>query len=198
MATFFAYNRHLHQKYDSWEEFKQEYDRSHARVMFFNQIWPKVNSFGSRGHQMKNIVFHGDCFSLIILRYERNENKMAPSFCLVELVRNMYFLALKDQLQNLNSVQVRSRSYHDRSRSICISSEAAWRAKSFGTICASLSTSCRELLANIGSWPHLTSGDIPVTPNHHLHLDHHRWGSGHDPERNGWIMRNGKHSHISP
>ena len=71
--------------------------------------------------------------------------------------------------------QVRSRSGHDPNKSICKSSEADWQVKSFGTICASLSPSCRELLAKTGFWPHLTSGDLPVTPNHQLHLDHHRW-----------------------
>ena len=73
-------------------------------------------------------------------------------------------------------VKVRSTSGHDRSRSIRISSEAAWRAKSFGTICTSLSPSCRDLLAKTGLRPHLTSGDLPVTPNHQLRTDHHRWG----------------------
>ena len=43
--------------------------------------------------------------------------------------------------------QVRRRSGHGPSRSRRISPEAAWRAKSFGTIYASLSPSCRELLA---------------------------------------------------
>ena len=27
-----------------------------------------------------------------------------------------------------------------------------------------------------GLWPQLTSSDLLVTPQHHLHLDHHRWG----------------------
>ena len=43
--------------------------------------------------------------------------------------------------------QVSSWSGHDPSRSIYISFEEASRAKSFGTICASLSPFCRELLA---------------------------------------------------
>ena len=62
------------------------------------------------------------------------------------------------------------------SRSICISSDAARRAKSLGTICASLSPSCRDLLAKNGLWHHLTSGDLHVTLNRQLHPDLHRWG----------------------
>ena len=46
-----------------------------SRWRFFQQIWPNVNSFGSWGHQMKKIVFHGDVFSLIIYWYERYENE---------------------------------------------------------------------------------------------------------------------------
>ena len=99
----------------------------------------------------------------------------------------MYFLALKGQFKNLTSDQVRSRSGHDPSRSKCISSEAPWRAKSFGTICASISLSCRDLLVKNGLWPHLTSGDLPMTSDRQLHPDHHRWGewpwSG-----NNWVV----------
>ena len=50
------------------------------------------------------------------------------------------------------------------------------RLDEFGTIFSSLSPSCRELLAKNGLCPHVTSDDLPVTPYHHLHPDHHRWG----------------------
>ena len=57
--------------------------------------------------------------------------------------------------------------------------------QSFGTICASLSPSCRDLLSKNCLWCHLTSGDFPVTPDRQLHPDLHSWGSSHDPERMG-------------
>ena len=83
---------------------------------------------------------------------------------------------LKGKFENLTSGQVRSRPDHDPSRSLCTSSEAARRAKSFGTIFASLFPSCRDLLAKNGLWRHLTSGDLHVTPDRRLHPDLHRWG----------------------
>ena len=36
------------------------------QYFFFYRIWPQVNNFGSRCHQMKNYHFHGDGFSWII------------------------------------------------------------------------------------------------------------------------------------
>ena len=101
--------------------------------------------------------------------------KMTPS-CSPRRVRNMYFLTLKGQFENLASGQVRLRSDHDPGRSICTSSIAARRAKSFGTICASLSPSRRDLLAKNELWPHLISGDLPVTSDRQLHPDMNRWG----------------------
>ena len=78
-------------------------------------------------------------------------------------------------------------SGHDPRRLICISSEATWRAKSFGNICASLSPFCHELLAKNGLWPHLTSGDLLETPDHQLHPDLHRWGEWPWSWRIGWF-----------
>ena len=140
----------------------------------------RSTSFGSRGHQMKNYRFHGDGFSLITFVDVRDMKiKMRPpclecragsKYVLFDLGRPMSKFDLRS-----GQVKVRSRPGHNR-RSVCIYSEATWWAKSFGTIFASLSPSCREFLAKTGFWPHLTSGDLPVTPNHQLHLDHHRWG----------------------
>ena len=65
-------------------------------------------------------------------------------------------------------------------RSICKSSEVVnmqlLRVQSFGTICAPLASSWSDLLAKNRLWPHLISGDLPVTPDRHLHPDYHRWG----------------------
>ena len=71
---------------------------------------------------------------------------------------------------------------HDRSRLICISSEADWRAKSFGTICASLSSSCHELFAKTWFWPHLTSGDPPWPQSISCILMITDGATGHDAE----------------
>ena len=78
-----------------------------------------------------------------------------------------------------------------RSRSICMSSETAWRTKSLGSISASLSPSCCDLMAKNRLWRHVTSDDLSVTPDHQLHPD--QWSiitdgvSGHDSERIGWF-----------
>ena len=84
-------------------------------------------------------------------------------------------LALKGQFQNLTSHQARSRPGYVPSKPICISFEADWRAKSLGTICATISPSCRESLAKSGLWPHVTSYDFPW-PADQLHPDQHSWG----------------------
>ena len=78
--------------------------------------------------------------------------------CLVEPVRNMCLLILKDQFQNLTSGHARSSHVlwslimtQVVQYAICISSEAAWGAKSFGAICASASPSCHEL-SRVTAW----------------------------------------------
>ena len=83
--------------------------------------------------------------------------------------------------------RVRARSGHDRSRSICIASKTAWRAESFGTICASLSPSCRKLLAKTGFWSHLISMTSPWPPIISCTWIITDGVSGHDPERIGWF-----------
>ena len=94
---------------------------------------------------------------------------------------------LKGQFENLTSGQIRSRPGQGQimtqvgQYAVCTSSEAARRVKSFGTICASLSLSCCDLLAywrKKGLWRHLTSGDLPVTPDPQFHPDLHRWDEG--------------------
>ena len=102
----------------------------------------------------------------------------------------IYFFILKGQFQNFTSgqVKVRPRSDHDPSRSICTSPLAVWWAKPFGTICASQSPSCPDLLAKNGLWPHLTSGDLPVTPDRQLHPGHHRCGVWPWSWKNWWFL----------
>ena len=102
------------------------------------------------------------------------------------------FFNLEESISKFDfrSVQVkfRSRSGRDRSRSICISSEAARRAKSLGTICASLSPPYRIFfLSKTGFWPHLTSDDFLVTPIISCTCTITDGLSGHDPERIGWF-----------
>ena len=43
-------------------------------VAFFNQIWPNVNSFVSRGHQRKNYRFSLICFHCLLVLYDIHEN----------------------------------------------------------------------------------------------------------------------------
>ena len=85
--------------------------------------------------------------------------------------------------------QVRSRWDHDPTKSICTSFKATRRAKLFGTICASLSSSCRDSLAKNWWWPHLTSFDLrwprrdpPIVSCTRIITD---GVSAHDPERIG-------------
>ena len=84
-------------------------------------------------------------------------------------------------------VKVRSTSGHDRSRSIRISSEAAWRAESFGTICTSLSPPIviywqKQDFDLI--WPQVTSPWPPIISCVLIITD---GVSVHDSERIGWF-----------
>ena len=85
-------------------------------------------------------------------------------------------------------VKVRSRSDHDPSRSLCTFSEAARRAKSFGTIFASLFSSCRDLLAKKTDcdviWTQVTSSWPQIVGCTQICTD---GVSGHDTERIGWF-----------
>ena len=117
---------------------------------------------------------------------------MTPSFSPCQSGSKMYFLTLKSLFEiwkfDLRSghVKVRSRSYHDPSRSIC-TPEAARLAKSFGTICASPSPSCHDLLAKNGLWRHLTSGGLLVSPIVSCTQICTAGVSGHASEINGWF-----------
>ena len=69
---YFTNKRYYLQKYDNYEEFEKIIgELSSYPCDIFDQIWPNVNSFGSRGHQTKNVGFHGDGFSLITFLYDR-------------------------------------------------------------------------------------------------------------------------------
>ena len=85
-----------------------------------------------------------------ILTFDMGDTKieMTPSVSPRQPVRKMNFLTLKGQFQNLTSgqVKVRPRLDHDPSRSICTCFEVARRAESLGTVCVSLSPSCRDFL----------------------------------------------------
>ena len=91
----------------------------------------------------------------------------------------MYFLTLKGQFENLTSGQVRSRLDHDPSRSMCTSSEAACdpsRLEPFARFYLHpVATNWRKTECDL-IWSPLTSGDLPVTPDHQLRPGLHRWG----------------------
>ena len=55
-------------------------ENSNSPAAFFDWVWHKVNIFGSRGHQMKIIDFHGDVFSLIdlLMRYLKKATPCLP------------------------------------------------------------------------------------------------------------------------
>ena len=160
-----------------------------------DQVWAKFNSFCSRGYQIKKLSFSLGWFSLITFLYGRYENKndnmVFTSSSQFEICS--YSFTLRGQFEiwppvMSGQVKVMSRSDHDPSRLTFTSSEASRRAKSFGTICASLSPFCRDLLAKNGLWRHLAS---QVT---------YPWArivsctqictdgmNDHDPERTGWF-----------
>ena len=120
------------------------------------------------------VFFHGDC-CLLITFFDMGDTKMKMTTpCLPRQVGSKHVLFNVERF--IWKFDLRSRSDHDPSRTICTSSEATRRAKSLGTIYASPSPSCRDLLAKNGLWRHLTSGDLPVTPDRQLHPDLHRWG----------------------
>ena len=98
---------------------------------------------------------------------------------LVKPVRNMYFLTLKGQFENLTTDQVMSRS--GQGQIMTQVGQYAHPMKrldepSHLTPFARLSPSCRDVLAKNGLWRHLTSGGLSVTPDRQLHPDLNRWG----------------------
>ena len=148
---------------------------------------------------MKSYRFSLRWFFIDSFLYERYENEIDTNvFASSALFEAFTFLTLKDQFQNLTSDQVRSRSGHDFSKSIFISFQAAWRAKSFGNICVSISPCCRELLAKKnGLWPRWPSRDprSTVAPG----SSQMGWVVTilNEMVVVGWFMQNRKHFHIS-
>ena len=91
-------------------------------------------------------------FLLIVFYMRDTKMKMTLSFLPLRASTEPVLFDLERSISkfDLRSGQDRSRSGHHPSRSICISSEAASRARSLGTIRASLSPSCHDLLATNG------------------------------------------------
>ena len=127
--------------------------------------------------QWKKDNFYGDWFSLTIFIYERYATEKHT----IVLALASWFTACNFWPWKVNFKiwpHIRPGQGQVMSQvsqyALCISFEADWRAKSLGTICATLSPSCRELLAKSGLWPHVTSYDFPW-PADQLHPDQHSW-----------------------
>ena len=179
---------------------------SHAPSKFSYRIWTMVNSFGSRDHQMKSCFSRRWFFINNFFDVGDTKIKITPScsssqagskHILSDLARSIWISDLWS-----GQAKIRSMSGHDPCRSICTPSEAARRAKSFGTICTSVYSSCRDLLAKNGLWRHLTTGDLPVIPDRQLHPRSAQmgWAAMIPKEVGGFdrFVRNGKDFHISP
>ena len=151
--------------------------------MFFDQIWPKVNSFGSRGHQMKNYRFSRRWFIIMSFWYQNTKIKMKPSYSPRRTGSEHAILTLKSQFQNLTSGQVRLRlgqdqimtqvgQYANTPKRLDEPSRLALFARLYINPVATYwwKTVC-DLI-----WPHLTPGNLPVTSDRQLHRHHHRWG----------------------
>ena len=107
---------------------------------------------------MKNDCFSRRWFFINNIFIWEIKKKFVPSSLPHRACSEYVLFDLQNQLQNLT--QARWRSGHDPSSSICISSKGAWRAKSLGTICASLPPSCCEWLVKMDCdliWPWVTS-----------------------------------------
>ena len=166
----------------------------HAPAIFSGQIWLRSIVLAPEVIKWKIDVFHGDGFSSVtILIWEIRKSKWhyrvhcsprqaGSKHVLFKVERSIWKFDPRS-----GQVMVRSTSDHDLSRSVCTSFEAARQAKPLGTICASLSPSCRDLLAKNGLWSHLTSGDLSVTPIVSCTQICTDGASGHDPERIGWF-----------
>ena len=134
----------------------------HAPATFFDQIWPKVNTFDSRGHQRKKYFLTWSWFSMNNF-FDNRDTKIKKGTIVFRSSRGFRKCTVwpwKVNLKKMTSGQVRSRSDHYPSISICISFEASWRGKSFGTTCASLAPFYHELLGKtLGDfeWPCLGS-----------------------------------------
>ena len=135
-----------------------------------------------RSSNEKLSFFNGDGFSLIPFLYERYKNKHDT----IVLASSSRFGTCAFWPQKVNfkiRLQVRSRSDHDPSRSICALRhppkllDEPSRLAPFALLCMHPvatywgKTGC-DLI-----WSQLTSGDLPVTPDRQLHrIDHHSWG----------------------
>ena len=114
----------------------------HTLVTFTIRFDPSSTVLAPHLIKWKKYHFSRKCFLLITFLYERYENEngtivFASLSWFVTCAIWPWKVNFKIWLQ-VRSGQVRSRSSHAPSKSICISSEAAWRAKSLGTIRASL------------------------------------------------------------
>ena len=138
----------------------------HHLYPFFT-IWSKV--LAREIIKWQNSGFSRSWSSLITFWYERYENKNDTIvFALSSRFGKCTFLPWKVNFKTrprvgkcqvkliMPSKKTPFRHIHP-SKSICISSEAARRTKSFDTICVSLSPSGRGLLAKNGLWLHLNS-----------------------------------------
>ena len=127
------------------------------------------------------------CFSLITFDMRAMTNKKMTPSCSPRQAGPKH--ALFDLERSISKFDLRSGQGQImiQVRSICKSSEAARRVKSFGTICAPLSSSCRDFLAKRRLWPHLTSGDLPWHPIVSCTQIITDGVSGHAPERIGWL-----------
>ena len=136
----------------------------HATVTFFGQIWPKINSFGSRVYQIK-ISFSRRCFLSITFWYKRYENKNDTIvFSPFEAYTFWSWKANFKIWPQVRSGQVRARPWPKYKFNIPKRLNELNRLAPFARLYLHpVATYWRKTDYDLIR-PHLTSGDIPVTP----------------------------------
>ena len=140
------------------------------------QIWPQVNSLGSRGQKSQKVHFLGNSFLpalayLIMIESWFKHHRVS----LVKAVRMMYNMTSKGQFENLTSGQGHRRSWNVRNRSCCISIDAHGRDKHISACFTPLSSFWRPQLIKNHKRPVVTSDDLAEVTDEKLYLGHHKW-----------------------
>ena len=122
------------------------------------QIWAKVNSLSSRGHQSQNGRFRGNSFSRITFLLVALEQRLYyHRVCLVNARRSICVVTSKSQFRNLTPGRGHVVTQTGQIGSSFISNDAYWRDKHIGAIYQFLSFLYQKLLTKMCWWPRMTS-----------------------------------------
>ena len=161
-----------------------------ASVTFFDQTWPKVNSFCWRDHQMQSYRFRGDGFSLITFLISDTKMKITPS-CTIAFASPSRFEKFAFWHWKINfkiSPQVSSAQNQVMTKV----GQYAYLPKQLDEPSRLASFACLYLHHVATYWQKriVTSFDLmtsPRPPTVSCTRTITDWASGHDPERIRWF-----------